>query len=137
MLLDTCFLIDLQREYRAGRIGEARRFLQKHSEARFSISVISATEFLEGFERVSDGDRFLRAFTWLEVGAAVCREAAKIRRHLRLSGTLIGDFDILLAATARVSNLPLVTDNCGHFDRVSDLQLVHYKAHPRRRSSRR
>lgn len=131
MLLDTCFLIDLQREYRAKRIGEACRFLQKHPETRFSISVITATEFLEGFQNVSDGDRFLRPFIWLEVDAAICREAAQIRRHLRLKGTLIGDFDILIAATAKSSNLPLVTDNSGHFDRVSDLQLVYYMARGR------
>lgn len=127
MLLDTCFLIDLQRESRANRTGDALRFLQDHPQTTFSISVISATEFLEGFENMAVGDRLLRPFTWLDVDSGICREASRIRRHLRTGGALIGDFDILIAATAKVSDLPLVTDNSGHFGRIPAIRVTSYK----------
>lgn len=128
MLLDTCFLIDLQRELRAGRPGDAQSFLQRHSASRFSISVISATEFWEGFEDIADGDRFLRPFTWLDLDSGIAREAARIRRHLRLAGALLGDFDILIAATAKTTGRSLVTDNAKHFGRIPDLHVTSYKS---------
>lgn len=126
MLLDTCFLIDLQREYKVLQTGPARRFLQDHAKTRFCISVISVTEFLEGFANLADGDRLLRPFTWLPVEASVCREAARIRRHLRMQGNLIGDFDILIAATALISGLSLVSHNDEHFRRIPNLQVLRY-----------
>ena len=127
MLLDTCFLIDLHRELKADRSGDAQTFLQKHTTIAFSISVISATEFLEGFETTANGERFLRPFTWIPIDSSISREASRIRRHLRLHGDLIGDFDILIAATSNVTGLPLVTDNTAHFERVPDLRVFRYK----------
>ncbi len=127
MLLDTCFLIDLHRELKANRVGDAKFFLKDHAGLSFVISVVSVTEFLEGFEDTSKGERLLRPFTWIPVDSRVSREASRIRRHLRSRGTLIGDFDILIAATSNVTGLPLVTDNTGHFKRVSGLHLIPYK----------
>lgn len=47
-------------------VRRATRFLQMHSSASFYISVISVTEFLEGFERVSEGERILRCYARLD-----------------------------------------------------------------------
>ncbi len=130
MILDTCFLIDLHRDLKADRAGDARAFLERHRAISFSISVISVTEFLEGFETAANGERFLRPFTWIPIDSAVSREASRIRRHLRLREDLIGDFDILIAATSNVTGLPLVTDNTAHFERVPELQVIRYKPAP-------
>ncbi len=126
MILDTCFLIDLQREFRKEQVGVATGFLQKHADIRFSISVISAVEFLEGFEQVAAGERLLRAFARVEVDSKVAAQAAFYRRYLRLSGQQIGDFDVLIAATATTEGQPLVTNNAAHFERLPGLVVQTY-----------
>jgi len=126
-LLDTCFLIDLQREFHRGTALGAGSFLEKHSQEEFALSVISLTEFLEGFETTEDGEKFLRPFQWLSVNSTVAREASRLRRSLRLEGKLIGDFDILIAATALVGDFYLVTRDVRHFKRVQGLKVESYR----------
>lgn len=126
MILDTCFLIDLQREFKKGEPGRATAFLKAHPDAGFSISVISVTEFLEGFADITEGEPLLRAYKRLSVDSKVASRAAGIRRSLRLAGQLIGDFDILIAATALVEELPLVTQNLNEFGRVDELEVLSY-----------
>ena len=125
-LLDTCFLIDLQRELQAGKDGPASAWLADHRDERFSLSVISITEFLEGIADPDAGEGLLRPFRWLPVNARVGREAARIRRRLRLKGELIGDFDILIAATALAVEIPLVTRNTTDFQRIPGLVVEGY-----------
>jgi tRNA(fMet)-specific endonuclease VapC len=126
MILDTCFLIDLQREVQKGMAGRATVFLREHSNAPFSISVISVTEFSEGFAQPSAGERFLRAYARVDVNSTIASWAARIRRNLRIEGNLIGDFDILIAATALSESIPLVTRNIAEFSRVKGIELIAY-----------
>jgi predicted nucleic acid-binding protein len=125
-LLDTCFLIDLQREFRSKKRGASRVYLEEHRSDHFGISVISLSEFLEGFDDPADGEGLLRPFQLLGVNPAVARQASRIRRGLRLKGQLIGDFDILIAATAVVGEFTLVTKNTDHFGRIDGLLLEAY-----------
>jgi len=130
MFLDSCFLIDLQREKRAGREGAASWFLARHGETTFSLSVIVAMEFCEGF---SDGKLwgargFLDLFHRVPVDDQVAFRASRIRRKLRETGQLLPDNDILIAATAIESGEPLVTKNIVHFGRIEALQLLDYSS---------
>lgn len=126
-LLDTSLLIHLQREWARGELGPARRYFQNEASEEFSISVITALEFLEGYRQLGDGERFLEPFPQLEVTEGVARVASRIRRTLCEQGSSIGDFDALIAATALVAGLPLVTDNTRHFERVDGLQVESYR----------
>lgn len=92
----------------------------------FFISVISVTEFLEGFADITEGEPLLRAYKRLVVDSKVASRAAEIRRSLRLAGELIGDFDILIAASALAEELPLVTQNVNAFGRVAGLEVLSY-----------
>ncbi len=42
---------------------------------------------------------------------------------MKKEGNLIEDADILMAATALVQNLVLVTNNVSHFERIKGLEL--------------
>lgn len=67
--------------------------------------------------------RFLRSVSVLPVNQAIWRRFAQIRGQLRGQGQLIGDMDILIAATALHHGLVLVTANVRHFGRVPDLAI--------------
>lgn len=125
-VLDTTFLIDLQRELAAEEPGPAQQFLARHEDDEFAVSVISMLEFLEGYERTRDGEDFLDPFVRLEVNERVCRSGSRIRRRLRQQGKSIGDFDILIAATALEAEAELVTSDRSHFERIPELRLVDY-----------
>lgn len=126
-LLDTCFLIDLQREARRKIEGPAQVFLRMNLEETFAVSTVVCCGFLEGFEAQEEGEVFLVDFPQLAVDGPVAMQAARIRRNLRLSGSLIGDFDILIAATALRHRIPLVTDNADHFGRIKGLNVEGYR----------
>ena len=60
----------------------------------------------------------------------VVEVASDIYATLHRNGTLITDADILIAATALVFGLPLVTNNTGHFSRVQGLSLLNWLTEP-------
>lgn len=126
-LLDTCFLIDLQREWVRKQPGPATRYLERYSSEEYGASVITVLEFLEGYPHPADGERFLAPFPQLAVTTEVARSGSRIRRTLRQRGEMIGDFDILIAATALTAGLTLITDNTRHFERIEGLMVEGYR----------
>jgi len=126
-ILDTCFLIHLQREWVRKQPGPATSYLEQHSGEEFAVSVITALEFLEGYPHPADGERFLSPFPQLAVTTEVARTGSRIRRDLRKRGGMIGDFDVLIAATAMEAGRPLVTDNTRHFGRIEGLMVEGYR----------
>jgi predicted nucleic acid-binding protein len=93
----------------------------------FHISVVAAMEFLEGFSNPAKGERLLDPFKQVVFNDHMARRASWIRRELRESGKLIGDLDILIAATAMQMGEPLVTANEAHFKRISGLDCISYR----------
>jgi predicted nucleic acid-binding protein len=126
-ILDTCFLIHLHREWERKQAGEATRYLEGSPDEEFAVSVVTVLEFLEGFHRAEDGERFLAPFPQLAVSTEVARIGSRIRRNLRQRGEMIGDFDILIAATALSAGRSLVTDNVRHFNRIEGLVVEGYR----------
>ncbi len=127
MVLDTSFLIDLQREWAKDEQGVASRFLLSHGGEEFALSVITATEFLEGYEVSRDGEAFLEPFEWIDVTPAIARMTGGIRRTLRRTGRIIGDFDVLIGATALELGATLVTADTGHFEAIDKLSIESYR----------
>lgn len=48
---------------------------------------------------------------------------AKYRAELETSGQRLDEFDLLIASTAIINNLKLITRNLSHFKRIKNLQL--------------
>ena len=67
--------------------------------------------------------RFLRLVRVLPISRLVLRRFARLRGDLRARGQLIGDMDLLIAATALQYNLTLVTRNVRDFQRIPGLKL--------------
>jgi tRNA(fMet)-specific endonuclease VapC len=67
--------------------------------------------------------RFLAGVTVLSFNRSLLQQFARIRGELRRTGKIIGDFDILIAATAIQHHLTLVTGNLKDFARIPGLKL--------------
>jgi len=74
--------------------------------------------------RLFDLSPILDELTVLSFDENVVAEAAAIYRALKKSNKIIDHFDILIAATAIVNDLPLATFNRSHFERIQDLKVV-------------
>ncbi len=128
LMVDTCFLIDYQREVKRRAAGPVVAFLKTISGERLQISPVAWGEFLAGFER--DDDPFvLFARDRLDcapLAAEVALAYRKICRHLKTAGSLIGANDLWIASHAIALEQPLVTRNNSEFIRVPGLRLVTY-----------
>ena len=109
---------------------DAVRLLTTLRTDGLAISVITYGEIYEGVYYGRDpaaaerGFRqFLRAVTVLPTTRTIMRRFARLRGDLRALGQLIGDMDLLIAATALAADLTLVTRNRRHFARIPDLRL--------------
>ena len=124
-LLDSDWVVDHLNERQ-----DAVRLLAALVDDGLAISLMTYGEIYEGilYARRWEASEaaFLSFLRWVRVLApdeAIMRRFAGIRGDLRARGQLIGDADILIAATALHDDLILVTRNLNHFARVSDLDL--------------
>lgn len=124
-LIDSDWVIDALK----GRLA-ARNLFQTLAPGPFAISMMTYGEVFEGIyfgrdpqESQKVFSRFLRGVTVLPLNQSVMRQFAMVRGTLRATGQIIGDPDILIAATALHYQLTLVTHNKQHFQRILGLQL--------------
>lgn len=129
MILETTFLVDLERELIRGQNGPAHDFLEQHPTDPLYLTFTVAGELAAGFGPRDRGrwEAFLGPFHVLPCSHDVCWEYGKVYRHLRDIGLLIGSNDLWIAATALAVKKPLVTANVKHFRRVPDLTVVAYR----------
>ena len=121
-LVDTDVLID----FLNGR-KTAIDVIKSFDISTFAISIITLAEVLEGL--VDDPPKFtsvkkgLSTFTNFSINEDIAEVFAYQRFKLRKRGTLIDNMDLLIAATALVYNLTLITKNKKHFQKIEELQL--------------
>lgn len=98
------------------------------------ISVVVASELLIGVHRADTvarresrsafAEAILSRVPILEFTLSDARMHAEIYAELARRGTMIGAHDLVIAATARNHNLPLLTDNIREFAQVPGLNLI-------------
>ncbi len=128
LILETTFLIDLEREHTRGTPGPAVAFLERHEDDRLYITFTIAGELAAGVslsERVR-WEEFLAPFHVLALNADVSWEYGRAYRYLADNGLLIGGNDLWIAATAVAHDMPVVTRNVQHYRRVPGLEVVDY-----------
>ena len=67
---------------------------------------------------------FLSGVDVVSLDDEICRIFATERGRLRTEGIVIGDFDILIGATAIRHGLTLLTNNRRHFTRLRGLEMI-------------
>lgn len=127
-MLDTCFLIDYQRESKRKEAGPAIAFLLRHPDERLRMSVVAWGEFLAGFTNPEHAFvQFARdKLEILPLTEEITSTYRTIYCDLKATGNLIGANDLWIAAHALALNLPLVSRNCSEFTRIPSLQLQTY-----------
>lgn len=125
-LLDTDVFSQLMRQT-ATVVNRARIYRVDH--VRLTISLMTRFEILRGLRTRNAGmqlaafDVFCATNEVLPLTDAVIDRGAYLYADLNRRGQLIGDADILIAATALEHGLVLATANVRHFSRISGLQI--------------
>src|SRR6185503_17818609 len=120
VLLDTDMLSALMRQDTAVTV-RAQAYLVEHQ--RFTLSIINRYEVVRGLKAkgaTKQGkafDHFCARNEVLPLTEAAILKAAEIYANLYKRGELIGDADILIAATALVNGFGVTTNNERHFKR--------------------
>jgi predicted nucleic acid-binding protein len=129
VIVETTFLIDLERERRRGQQGPAMSFLAEHSTVPLCITPTIAGELAVGdsLHDRSAWERFIAPFRILPLDRGACWEFSKIYRYLTLNGQQIGNNDTWIAAVAVARRMALVTANVQHFERVPELEMIEYR----------
>lgn len=123
-LFDTDVLIDHLR---------SRKYLDPEMIAEKSgMSIISLGELLSGAYKSSNPERSIEKLHQIfnlgveveNLNNEIMDTYARIKVKLEKSGQKLDEFDLLIAATAIVNNLILVTRDLNHFKRVKELRLI-------------
>jgi len=128
-VLDTDILSLLMRK-NSSVLAKAKEYLSEHD--RFTISIITRYEILRGLkakgaqQQASRFEDCCAKNRVLPITDDVVLRAADIYADLYKRGGLIGDADILIAASALANGLAIVTNNGEHFRRVKDLEVVNW-----------
>lgn len=99
--------------------------------ASLYINYIVIAELSEGIYRLGNSkkteagiDAFISGMDGvLPINYKVSKLFGKIRADLKEKGHIIEDFDILIAASCIENNLPIITLNRKHFDRINGLEV--------------
>ena len=124
-LLDTDIFSEVLKAKNPSVVQIARTYRQQF--ARYTISAVTVTEMVKGFEKMGRDDLTGRLATALldEDILPLDRESAvlagRIYGQLEKSGLTIGRADPMIAGIALQHGLVLVTGNTKHFERIVDL----------------
>ena len=128
-LLDTDTLSHMMRQDRSAR-AHGLAYLAEHGQ--FTFSLVTRYEILRGLKvkqaavQMAAFDQFCAVNKVLPLTDRIVVRAAEIYADLHRRGAMIGDADILIAATAQEHSLVLVTNNTRHFSNVTGLQIVRW-----------
>jgi tRNA(fMet)-specific endonuclease VapC len=128
-LLDTDILSAVMRQQPTA-LARARAYLAVHH--RLTFSIITRYEIFRGLHakratgQLAAFDRLCGVSTILPLTDDIVVRAASIYADLHQRGALIGDADILIAATGLEHGLTIVTNNEHHYQRITGLQIENW-----------
>jgi len=130
-LIDSSILIAAER----GLLDLDAR-LDDHAEVDFAISAITAAELLRGVHRADTDARrgrreayveaLLAGFPVLPFDSAAARMHARLSARAAADGVSLGAHDLIIAATALVKDLDVVTRDERSFPRIQGLSLLRW-----------
>ena len=105
--------------------------IQTLSSEGIAMSVISLAELYEGVFYSRNPQKseqalqdFVRGIELLGIDEEITRVFGRERGKLRAEGKTVGDFDLLIGATALQRGRTLLTNNRRHFELIEKLRIV-------------
>jgi predicted nucleic acid-binding protein len=120
VLLDTSFLIALERETARNEIGPARTFLPSLRGRTVAVSVVTVAELLEG---ASDEAEVLAALQRFSIQGLHLAQARRCARLQRRASRRLGENDAWLVATAESIDAEVVGADRSAFERLGSKYL--------------
>jgi tRNA(fMet)-specific endonuclease VapC len=124
-LIDTDWII----YYLTGKPVIVSKLKELHPQG-LAICILSVAELYEGVYYSRNPatsqkglEDLLGYIPSLEIDLEICRIFGRQRGKLRKQGNLIGDLDLLIAATCLRHDLTLLTNNVRHFERLEGLRV--------------
>lgn len=118
--------------------GRSDRLTQKMHAVPFAQMVIcsivraemvyGAMKSQQAIRTLDEQQRFLSNFDSLGFDDQAARNFGELRAALERSGTLIGPYDMQIAAIAMANDLTLVTHNVKEFSRIQGLKWVDWES---------
>jgi tRNA(fMet)-specific endonuclease VapC len=126
VLVDTDWIIHSLR----GRADIIEK-MRSYAAEGIAVSVVSLAELYEGVFYSNDPlgseaglSDFLNGATILDIDTEIARIFARERGRLRKLRQMIGDMDLLIAASAIRHGLALLSNNRRHFERIENLRII-------------
>ena len=128
LILETTFLVDLERELVLGKAGPAQAFLESRAGDALFLTFTVAGELAAeiGPSDRARWEKLLAPFQVLPANADVCWEYGKAFRYLKANGRLIAANDLWIAATGLAWGKAVVTRNVKDYQRVPGLDVAGY-----------
>ena len=128
LILETTFLVDLEREGRRGDGGAVRDFLSAHDDYSLYITDVVVAELAMGVSLSGRRlwERFIAPFQILRPTLDMDWHYGRAAAYLARNRLTIGANDLWIAAAGLAYDLAVVTRNIEHFARVPDLRVVTY-----------
>ena len=120
VLLDTSFLIALERETARGEYGPARMFLPSLRGRPLVVSIVSVEELLEG---AADESAALTALQRFSIQGLQLAQAQRCGLLQRRGARRMGEHDAWLVATAQSINADVVGSDRAAFERLGTAYL--------------
>ena len=123
VVVDTDVLID----YFAGVSPSAEAAWRLLQEDRLVVTTPTLFELACGCQtpaQLQDLELLMKAAYGVELSGTAALRAGACYRELKAQGQLIGVSDLLIAGCCLATDLPLLTRNAQHFQRVSGLTLL-------------
>jgi len=111
-------------------------WMSQHESEGFEVAAITVAELWHGVERATGEHRakreryireILEELPMIPYTETTALEHARIWASLESSGQMIGDYDLIVAATALERGSAVATFNKRHFQRVRGLKVVEPK----------
>jgi tRNA(fMet)-specific endonuclease VapC len=115
-----------------GNAAVHNNFIKNESIPKY-ISVITYGELLFGARKSQNIEknsavvyRIKELFPIIDIDKAIIETFSELKAHAHKTGSIIDDFDLLIASTALTTNATLVTNNEKHFSKIKGLKIENW-----------
>lgn len=123
IVVDTDIIIDYLKKRQPG----AELLKKAYLKYRINVTSVTIYELIYGVQKSGKTaliNRLLKYVTIIPLDEAAARKAASIHFALRSKGIDIGVKDSFIAGICEAYNMPLLTRNINHFNRIPGLKLL-------------